>query len=164
MSKQQHGWWRRRASDVFWVVLAITLVTLWTQRDMLEADTQAQQQQLPRLSGGSEPLLIEGQRTLVYFFAPWCSICKLSIGNLDSVSDQVRTIAVALDYQNVAAVAEFIAEVELESPVLLGNRALREAYQIKGYPSYYVIDEFGKVEARSAGYSSLAGLLWRSKE
>ena len=100
----------------------------------------------------------------MYFFAPWCNICKLSIGNLSGLSDDLNTVAVALDYGSTEEVKTFVGDRDLQVKVLLGNSQVADAYQVNIYPSYYVIDAQGKVLGRSVGYSSLAGLLWRTRE
>ena len=88
----------------------------------------------------------------------------MSIGNLSRLSDDLNTVAVALDYKNTEQIKTFVGDRDLQVPVLLGNSRVAAAYQVSVYPSYYVIDGQGKVLGRSAGYSSLAGLLWRTRE
>lgn len=150
--------------DLTLAALIFTAVTVWMQRDMLQLTQQADNFVLPGLSTPSAAILNPGERTLVYFFAPWCNICKLSIGNLSRLNDELHTVAVALDYKNAQQVATFVGDRDLKVPVLLGNTQVAAAYQISVYPSYYVIDGQGKVLGRSAGYSSLAGLLWRTQK
>jgi thiol-disulfide isomerase/thioredoxin len=153
----------------FWkdaIVLSLILVALttWLQRDMLTKDSQVQNLILPSLSGKPQGILHPEKHTLVYFFAPWCSICKLSMGNLKSVDSNINTVAIALDYQHVDEVTQFINNIEVDVPVLLGNNPLASTFQVSAYPSYYIIDKQGKVLDRSMGYSSLAGLLWRTSQ
>jgi len=106
---------------------------------------------------------LKDQKTVVYFFAPWCSICKISMPNLQNkVSDgSVNAIAIALDFDNSAQVKEFTDELGITFPVLLGNHQIRQNYQIEAYPTYYVIDEHLKLSARSMGYSTELGLTLR---
>lgn len=89
-------------------------------------------------------------------------MCKLSIGNLAFVTEDIQVAAIALDYRSIEEVADFIDGKELSVPVLLGTSALSKAYKISAFPTYYVIDSKGNVSQRSVGYSSALGLLWRS--
>jgi len=106
---------------------------------------------------------LKDQKTVVYFFAPWCTICKISMPNLQNkVSDgSVNAIAIALDFENTTQVKEFTNDLGITFPVLLGNHQIRQNYQIEAYPTYYVIDENLKLSARSMGYSTELGLAIR---
>ena len=89
----------------------------------------------------------------------------MSIGNLDDVQEQfegeVDILIVALDYQSIDEVEEFIAEKELSYPVVLGDNRWAQEYKISAFPSYYIIDSSGTVLSRMLGYSSTAGMLSR---
>ncbi|QDP01283.1 TlpA family protein disulfide reductase [Thalassotalea sp. PS06] len=107
------------------------------------------------------------RKTVLYFFAPWCSICKYSIGNLQSLyekhpGEQVQIYAIALDYVDVHEVETFVEGLDLTMPVLLGNESLKQAYQVSAYPSYYVLDGQQQVVHRSMGYSTELGLKLRA--
>ncbi len=150
-----------------WKDIAIAIVifsglTWWMQKDMLQAQAQVVDYNLPSLLGDSRTILDENKTTLIYFFAPWCSVCKLSMGNLSSVSSDINTVAVALEYTNRYEVKSFIDGLGVSVPVLLGNSDIANAYKVSAFPSYYVIDNKGKVLEKSVGYSSIAGLLWRT--
>jgi len=154
-----HRYWK----DISVSIIIIVAVTTWMQRNMLEANSAAKNFELTTLTGESTKLLQPAQKTLIYFFAPWCSVCKFSMSNLDSISGDIRTVAVALDYRQHSEVSDFINDIEVKVPVLLGNAEIAADYKVSAYPSYYVIDDNGKILDRSMGYSSLAGLLWRTR-
>ncbi|TDF41401.1 TlpA family protein disulfide reductase [Alteromonadaceae bacterium M269] len=144
---------------IFFAIMA------WQTRDMLATDgsVQISQKVLPSLKGDTMPLTENGRPTLIYFFAPWCNICKMSIGNLDGINtDKFNIVTVALDYNSVEAVEEFAADQSLSVPVLLGTQELKSEFQIKGYPSYYLLDENRKVVSKSYGYSSSLGMKLRA--
>jgi len=103
--------------------------------------------------------------TVVYFFAPWCQICHMSINNLQAIykkNDHINVVAVALDYVDKKEVFEFSNQHQLTFPIVLGNEQIKAQFKIKGYPSYYVIDEENTIIAKSMGYSSEIGLLLRT--
>lgn len=103
---------------------------------------------------------LKGQQTVVYFFAPWCSVCRLSMPNIDKLYQQgkVNAVAIALDYDSTQAVTEFVADLALTMPVLMGNRTTAQHYKISGFPTYYVIDEELKITQRAMGYSTELGI------
>lgn len=154
---------RKYWKDLAVVVVVITAVTLWQERNLLANKAQATNFVLSSMDNQPQQLYSDEKPTLVYFFAPWCSICKLSINNLDDVTADVNTVAVALDYQSIADVEAFIGEQELETPVLLGNQQVRDAFHVSAYPTYYLLDKNGQVEHKSSGYSTSLGLLWRTQ-
>jgi thiol-disulfide isomerase/thioredoxin len=140
-------------------------ITAWQTKDMLGTDgsVEVAATVLPSLAGNTMPLTENGKPTLVYFFAPWCNICKLSIGNLEGVnSDKFNIVTVALDYDSIEAVESFAQEQDLTVPVLLGTQDLKQRFKIKGYPSYYLLDENRKVVSKSYGYSSTLGMKLRA--
>ena len=103
--------------------------------------------------------------TVIYFFAPWCQICHMSISNLQAIyekNDHINVIAVALDFVDQKEVFEFSSQHQLTFPIALGNEQIKAQFKIKGYPSYYVIDEENTVVAKSMGYSSEIGLFLRT--
>ena len=102
----------------------------------------------------------EGQQTVVYFFAPWCSICKFSMPNLDKLHEQQKlsAIAIALDYNSIEEVEAFTQDLDLSMPVLIGNHQIAANFKVKAYPTYYVIDENLIITERSVGYSTELGL------
>lgn len=103
---------------------------------------------------------LKGQQTVVYFFAPWCSICKYSMPNLDKLykQDKLNAIAIALDYSSQQEITAFTDKLALSMPVLLGDHSVASNFKVKAYPTYYVINEDLKITERSVGYSSELGL------
>lgn len=158
---------------------AMFLVSSWQTRDMLDNSgdirvapfTLLSLPTLPSLTplqGGQTLLAPDPQRnTLVYFFAPWCSVCRASINNLDSIDEEfTRVVVVALDYESTQSVHDFVDDVGLTRPVLLGNNEIKAIFRIKGYPSYYILDRDFRVISRDMGYTSELGLrarAWRAK-
>jgi thiol-disulfide isomerase/thioredoxin len=115
--------------------------------------------------GETVSLNAQGKKTVIYFFAPWCTICHASISNLQALyvkNEQIDVIAVALDYADIDAVVDFTNEHQLTFPVALGNESIKQAFSISAYPSYYVLDAKNEVVGRSMGYSSELGLYLRT--
>lgn len=117
------------------------------------------------LNGSAVELASQGKKTVIYFFAPWCQICHVSIGNLQNLyekNERLDVIAVALDYTSVEEVKDFTKQHQLTFPIALGNESIKSDFSISGYPSYYVIDEENIIIGKSMGYSSELGLYLRS--
>lgn len=108
----------------------------------------------------------QGKTTLVYFWAPWCTVCKLSMPNLQSFhenyGEKVNVVAVALSYESEDEVKQYMLDKAYSFPSLLGNHQISQEYKIKGFPTYYVLDEQGKVVSKSMGYSTELGIMLRS--
>ena len=104
---------------------------------------------------------------LVYFFAPWCSICSLSADNLNDLravrdESELKIVMVALSYGSRQEVVDFVAELDLQVPVLFGTEQQMMDYQIQGFPTYYVVDSSGRLQSKSLGYSTEWGMRFRT--
>ncbi|AXR06819.1 TlpA family protein disulfide reductase [Salinimonas sediminis] len=170
MTNPARPWYRRSLvrwiRDIGIICLVIYGISQWQMRGMLstDGDSVASVTFVKTLNG--EPFTISpktGKRTLIYFFAPWCEICKLSISNVDSVdTERFQVFRVALDYDNPNEVRKFIENTGVTGRVYLGNEQLKSNFQVQGYPSYYLLDEQFNVIDRALGYSTAAGLRVRT--
>ena len=155
--------------DAGLIFLVLMAFSWWQNRGTLAADNQpAPDFKLQSLDGATYQLSdYKGKEVLVYFFAPWCSICRLSADNLndlraDRAEDELLILMVALSYEGRKEVEEFVSDLELTVPVLLGSEQQMADYQITGFPTYYVINETGKLASRSMGYSTELGMRVRT--
>jgi peroxiredoxin len=138
-------------------------------RNMLATDGRAAPElRGATLAGQSYDLADAGTRpALVYFFAPWCRICAASAGNLNRLRrwrgvDDIEIVAVALDWRTVNEVREYVERHELEVTVVLGGASVARQWQIRAFPSYYVLNSAHEVVRRDVGYSSQLGLWLRA--
>jgi len=165
---KKHKW----ASILFEVaiIVSILLVFSWYQnRGTLAADGKmAPDFSLKALDGSTYQLSeLKGKKVLIYFFAPWCSICHMSADNLNDLraartDDELEILVVGLSYEFPAEIQDFANKLQLTMPVLYGTEKQMQDYKIKGFPTYFVIDEEGKVTHRSIGYSTELGLRFRT--
>jgi peroxiredoxin len=121
--------------------------------------------EVPTLMGETISLNAQGKTTILYFFAPWCQVCHASIGNLQALfqkNEQLDVIAVAMDFTSNEEVMRFTSQHQLTFPIALGNEAIKQTFEISGYPSYYVLNEENVIIGKSMGYSSELGLYLRS--
>ena len=163
-------YWAALVFDVAAILLVFALIHAWQMRHLLSADEDALAPdfQLTSLAGEQVRLSeLRGQKAVLFFFAPWCGVCNASIGNLQDLhlisgDRQLNVMAIAMDYAALDEVRQFADKHELTLPVLLGNAALIRTWKLRGYPTYYVVDEQGRVRQRSIGYATELGLRWRT--
>ena len=139
-------------------------VSIWQSRNMLDVDSKLSldKQLLVGLDGQASALIKSDKTSLIYFFAPWCKVCSLSISNLEYLDpEKINIVRVALDYSNVQEVQDFAIKHNISSQILLGHEALKQQFKIQGYPTYYIMNEQQKVLAKSYGYSTALGLKLR---
>ncbi|WP_339722613.1 redoxin domain-containing protein [uncultured Paraglaciecola sp.] len=156
--------WHILLRDILVIVAIYLAITTWQSRNMLEVDSHIEfdAQLLVGLDGQVNTVFESDKPTLIYFFAPWCSVCSLSIGNLEYLNaDKVNIVRIALDYSSLEEVQTFADEHQISSQILLGHKELKQQFKIQGYPTYYIMDEQQKVLAKSFGYSTALGLRLR---
>ena len=172
--KLKKGWvtWAGRMAGCLRTLLLAGLifwgVTTWQARDLVPEKELAPQFRLFARDGQIYSLSdAKGKTVLLYFFAPWCTVCHFSIGNLEGLRSQqekgeLLIWLVALSYQSLEEVDVFLQRHQLRYPVLFGDQEMAANYHIEAFPTYYVIDPTGKVAARSVGYSTKLGIYWRT--
>ena len=152
-------------AEFFILILIVWGVSKWQGRNLVGQNEEAPGFSLKTLSGldiSSETL--KGKKTVIYFFSPWCSVCKLSSGNITSVKNSVKDIniiAVALSWEKPEDVQKFITEQKLDVPVILGDDAIGEKYKIEAFPTIYILDEKGRIINSLVGYTTEVGLRLR---
>lgn len=156
--------WASLAFDVAVLMAVFLAVHAWQTRNLPDNE-MAPVTELLLLDGGSGNALRPGEPGIVYFFAPWCRVCRISIGNLDSLVNGGRVgwaTVVALDYSDADEVREFIDRTGVSLPVLLGSARTAADWSVRAFPTYYVIDSSGRIHSRSVGYSTWLGMWARS--
>lgn len=159
------NFWGSLAVDAALLILVFVLISLWQTRNLPD-DEHTPSLQLGWLDDRkAESVMVPGQVGVVYFFAPWCFYCRKSIDNLDELvasGNLAWARVVALEYESLDEVREFINETGVSLPVLLGSPQTTKDWQIRGFPTYFVIDGDGKIASRSVGYSTKIGLQVRA--
>ena len=155
-----HIWLR----DLAVICAFVFAVNAWQSRHMLDVASRVEvdTQSLVALDGQTSHLIKPDKPTMIYFFAPWCKVCSLSIGNLEYLDpEKLNIVRVALDYSNIEAVQYFANKHTISSQILLGHQGLKQQFKIQGYPTYYILDDQQKILAKSNGYSTVLGLKLR---
>ena len=166
-SKRSYRW----IVELSVVVGLFLVIGWWQEKDLLPDDRSvaAPAFTLPSLSG--EVVAFDpsaNKPALIYFFAPWCNICHVSIENTNAVREQyteeeLDIYIVALSWASADDVQEFVDEHQLPAKVLLGTNATMTDFNVQGFPTYYLVDNQGKISGSSVGYSTSLGMLGRAK-
>ena len=151
------------------LMVMFLVVTAFQSRNMLPTDRQpAPALHAATLQGGPYNLEATPARpVLVYFFAPWCNYCAASSGNLVRLrrwreESHLEIVTVALDWRDFEEVSAYADRHDLNMPIVLGDAQVARDWQVYAFPTYYVLDSQHRVIRRDLGYSTQAGLWWRS--
>ena len=74
----------------------------------------------------------------------------------------LRVLMVALDWQSIDEVQGYVDRHDISVPVVLGNGKIASDWNVYAFPTYYVLNSKQQVVSRDLGYSTFAGLWWRS--
>ena len=162
------GSWKRWLLNGAIIIAVFLAVSAWQGKDLVSNQVPAPLFKLQTLSGDLVALEeFKGKRVLLYFFAPWCKICDLSIGNLNWVrklrsEDSTELLAVALSYDDMQSVKSFQERNTLDVPVLLGTHGMLSSYRIRAFPTVYTVNKSGEIDGSTVGYATTLGLWWRT--
>lgn len=106
--------------------------------------------------------LISDKKTVLYFFAPWCIVCKASMDALNFFSNNssVQALAVGLDYDTIEELKQF--QTRLSVPVYAGSRLLQQHLRVDRYPTAYILNSDGSIAHVMVGYISRLGIWIRT--
>ncbi len=156
--------------EILIVFLFFAMLYAWQTRGLLPADQRTQAPDLELLDLSGKPWskhTMRGKPAVLYFFAPWCTVCAASSTQLRWFQrwsgDSVRSVLIGMDWRDPAELAEYVRRHELDMPVLLGMPSTGADYRIRGYPTYYVIDAEGRVAGRDFGFTTAIGLWLRTR-
>ena len=155
-STKLRGWCKEL---LIFAVIFIGIIA-WQQKDMLSADGSVEipNAEFVSIDGQTQTLLAIDKPTLLYFFAPWCKVCELSISNVDTFDPaKVKVLKVALDYASAEAVEIFAQTTQTERNIVFGNTAVQKQFAVTAFPSVYIVEPSGKIVGRSVGYTTTLG-------
>jgi peroxiredoxin len=103
-----------------------------------------------------QPSAYEGRVVLINFWATWCSECRKEIPWLIEFQKEYgargfEVLGVSMDDDGWKAVRPFIAEEDVNYPVVIGNDTLAKSYGLTAMPMTFLIDRKGRIAATSVG-------------
>jgi peroxiredoxin len=107
---------------------------------------------------------LRGKKVLLDFSMIHCGWCKIAIDQFNKPEYQFAENIVPLYVNPVDSkekMDKYRAKVSIPFPVLVNAEEVRKAYGVTGYPSFYLIDENGKVEDVVVGFSDEEILKWK---
>jgi thiol-disulfide isomerase/thioredoxin len=157
--------WFRWLVDLSALAAIVWALTAWQARHHVRGPMPALS--LRTLDGKTTSLaaIANGKKTLVYVWAPWCTVCKAESQNVDWVhswlGEHANVISIATGYEETAEVARYAAERAPTYAVYLSDGAIAATLNVESFPTIYFLDESGRVKRSVSGYTTSLGLLWR---
>ncbi|MBW8191547.1 redoxin domain-containing protein [Neiella marina] len=156
----------------FAIIMAVFFAVQWYRSAPLIAKGEpvADYSQLKRLTTEGRTVPVDSLFTdstrpkLVYLFAPWCGVCRVSLPAVNALANErsdIEIIAVALSYESTQQVYQFANELSLTLPVYLGDNQLMSDYRVAVFPTYYLLAPDLTVVSQGVGLSTKIGLSWR---
>ena len=161
--------WARTGLELALLASIVFAIYAWRTQPLLPADgrTAAPGWVLQDLDGETYSSdALAGRPAVLYFFAPWCTVCNASAHQLrwfDRWSgEDVALIHIALEFEDALSVREYARRHRIAGPVLLGDAQTAASFRVFGFPTYYTLDADGRIASRDFGYTTVLGLWLRS--
>ena len=98
----------------------------------------------------------QGKKVLLDFSMIHCGWCKIAIDEFKKPSFSFAENVVPLyvnPVDDISKMEEYQARVGIPFPALINAQEVGSAFGVKGYPTFYLIDEKGNIELVNEGYS-----------
>jgi cytochrome c biogenesis protein CcmG, thiol:disulfide interchange protein DsbE len=122
---------------------------------------------LPDLAGRPVSLdEFKGRVVLIDFWATWCPPCRVSIPAVeelhrDYAGAQFEVVSINVD-EDKSIVEPFVEKHGMKYPVLLAvGSEVPGMYQVRGVPSFYLLDRQGRVAQAWIGFDPRYADQWR---
>jgi peroxiredoxin len=149
------------------VILTVLVLLQWW-RAMPLASGAAPPLTGPLVGGGAFDLAAPRDRPLVvYFWASWCPVCRMSNGDIADLAIDHPVITVAMQSGDAAEVMAYLSREGLTFPVISDpDGALSGRWGVPAVPASFVVDPHGQIRFSSVGYTTAVGLrarLWAAR-
>ena len=156
----KQGWVYSIIKSSLIIVVLVSFVEWWQGKDMYKGDinhifTRTSYQ---TLTGKSINFAELKGNFVLYAFAPWCGVCRMTASSLNDLDlGDSSVIAVALNWSSRETVEKFRDDTGMEIPIILGNDRHIRSLGVEGFPSYFIVRD-GQVVRSWPGYTSGSGL------
>ncbi|ALO26113.1 TlpA family protein disulfide reductase [Leptospira borgpetersenii] len=98
----------------------------------------------------------KGRVTVVYFWATWCGVCSFHLPLIKWYSHQLEnsfrfSFVSVEEGENLEELNQYIREKDLRFKVIPANISLLKEWKINSYPSFVILDRFGKIRFMDSG-------------
>lgn len=157
--------WRRFLLELLLIAVVVAGVSMWRGQSMVPRGLRVDRLQVSTLDGDPVQLarVLNGQRTMVYTWATWCTVCHYSH---DSVglswrmfggADGSRVISLVAADVPVDRIRAAVIEDGLRFPVYLASDETLEALGVSAFPTTIFVGSTGEVRTTMVGWLSPVG-------
>ncbi|HWP67438.1 MAG TPA: redoxin family protein [Candidatus Limnocylindria bacterium] len=110
---------------------------------------------------GTPPTVLANSRTLLFFWATWCGICKAALPDLEKARRDLGLTVVAITDEDPEQLDAFFASYRGPFPPVVAIDETRRSfldYGVSGTPTFVLIDADGRVIRHKTGYARAKGL------
>ena len=149
------------ALELAFILLVFMVLKSYMQRGLIDGLSPDIQAQL--LSGENVSLRpSNGKPLLLYFWATWCPVCRLSQNGVDAISKNHNVITIAVNSGTVSDITTFLSENKLHFRVINDeNETIARQFGVTGVPTSFVIDSRGNILFTDVGFTTSWGQRFR---
>jgi len=109
----------------------------------------------------------KGKVVFLDFWASWCPPCRASIPEVEKLYEQYtgrNVVFYGINVENDPGTArDFVAKKGMKYTVLLGDDKVGKDYEIRGIPTFYIIDQKGNIASHYVGFDASLRDEWTNK-
>lgn len=153
---------RKTIMQLMLVILAIFAIRAWQQQDLTIGQVPSFTSKT--LSGeiiNSNPL--PDQAIMIHFWATWCPVCELENDNIQSISEDYKVLNIAIQSGSDDEIIQYANthNLMLDNIINDHNGSLAKLFGVRGTPSSFVVNPYGKIQFIEVGYATEIGLRLR---